>query len=46
MSAPDVIDAAAVLLGDRARHGVDLGPFTTYRVGGPAALSLDVDDRR
>ncbi len=43
MSPPDVVEAAAVLLGERARRQVDLGPFTTYRVGGPAALYLDVD---
>ncbi len=43
MSAPDVLAAAAELLGDRARRDEDLGPFTTYRVGGPAALFLEVD---
>ena len=32
------VRAAAAVLGDRARHAVLLGPFTTYRVGGPAAL--------
>lgn len=36
---PDV-EVAASLLGDRARRNVALGPLTTYRVGGPAALFL------
>lgn len=31
---------AAAILGDRARRNVALGPLTTYRVGGPAALLL------
>lgn len=44
MSAPDVIEAAAALLGSRAQRGVSLGPRTTYRVGGPAALFVVVDD--
>ncbi|MGH9266297.1 MAG: UDP-N-acetylmuramate dehydrogenase [Acidimicrobiales bacterium] len=35
------VDAAAAVLGDRARRGVPLGPFTTYGVGGPAALLLE-----
>lgn len=35
------VDAAAAVLGDRARHDVPLGPFTTYGVGGPAALLLE-----
>jgi len=34
------LDAAAAVLGDRARRDVPLGPFTTYGVGGPAALLL------
>ena len=34
------IDAAARILGDRARRNVALGPFTTYGVGGPAALFM------
>src|SRR5207248_2657689 len=37
------IDRAAVLLED-ARPGVPLGPMTTYRVGGPAALFMEVTD--
>jgi UDP-N-acetylmuramate dehydrogenase len=35
------IAAAAAVLGDRARRHVPLGPFTTYGVGGPAALLLE-----
>lgn len=37
-SDPAALDVAARLLGDRARRDVPLGPLTTYRVGGPAAL--------
>ncbi len=37
----DAISAAAAVLGGRARRDVPLGPFTTYRVGGPAALLLE-----
>lgn len=39
--------SAAALLGDRARRDVPLGPLTTYRVGGRAALLVEargVDD--
>jgi UDP-N-acetylmuramate dehydrogenase len=32
---------AAEVLGDLARHDVPLGPLTTYRVGGPAALLVE-----
>jgi UDP-N-acetylmuramate dehydrogenase len=42
-------DEAARLLGDRARRDVPLGPLTTYRVGGAAALLVEVagdDDLR
>ena len=35
------VAAAAAVLGDRARRDVPLGPFTTYGVGGPAALLLE-----
>jgi UDP-N-acetylmuramate dehydrogenase len=35
------VEAAAAVLGDRARRDVPLGPFTTYGVGGPAALLLE-----
>jgi UDP-N-acetylmuramate dehydrogenase len=38
------VDAAAAVLGDRARRDVPLGPFTTYGVGGPAALLLENAD--
>jgi UDP-N-acetylmuramate dehydrogenase len=35
------VEAAAALLGERAQRGVPLGPLTTYRVGGPAALLVE-----
>ena len=38
----DRVAAAARLLGARARPGVPLGPLTTYRVGGPAALLVEL----
>ncbi|HUQ62903.1 MAG TPA: UDP-N-acetylmuramate dehydrogenase [Acidimicrobiales bacterium] len=38
------VDAVAKVLGPRARSNVALGPFTTYRVGGPAALLLEARD--
>jgi UDP-N-acetylmuramate dehydrogenase len=44
MSTADVIDAAAGLLGDLVQRDVAIGPRTTYRVGGPAALFVDVQD--
>ncbi len=34
----DAVDAAVALLGARAERDVPLGPLTTFRVGGPAAL--------
>jgi UDP-N-acetylmuramate dehydrogenase len=37
------VEAAARLLGARARRDVPLGPLTTYRVGGPGALLVEVD---
>src|SRR4051812_13885247 len=37
----DPVAAAAALLGDRVRCNVALGPLTTYRVGGPAALFME-----
>lgn len=40
----DPLDAAARILGPAARRGVPLGPLTTYRVGGPAALFLEARD--
>ncbi|HVC15641.1 MAG TPA: UDP-N-acetylmuramate dehydrogenase [Acidimicrobiales bacterium] len=38
------LDALAAALGPRARRGAPLGVRTTYRVGGPAGLLVDVDD--
>jgi UDP-N-acetylmuramate dehydrogenase len=41
------VDVAAAVLGPRGRRDVPIGPLTTYRVGGPAALLLEaagVDD--
>lgn len=38
------VDEAAAMLGDRCRRDVALGSLTTYRVGGPAALFLEVED--
>jgi len=37
----DALARAAARLGARVRHGVELGPLTTYRVGGAAALFLE-----
>jgi len=39
------LEVAAGVLGTRARRHVALGPLTTYRVGGPAALLVEVGDR-
>jgi UDP-N-acetylmuramate dehydrogenase len=44
VSTPAVVEEAARLLGDRAERDVPLGPLTTYRVGGPAALFVSIDD--
>lgn len=41
------IDEAAAVLGERGRRDAPLGPLTTYRVGGPAALLVEahgIDD--
>ena len=38
------IDAAAEILGARADREVSLAPFSTYRVGGPAALAMVAED--
>jgi UDP-N-acetylmuramate dehydrogenase len=38
------LGAVVERMGDRARRDVPLGPLTTYRVGGPAAVFVDVDD--
>ena len=37
------IDGAALTLGSLARRDVPLGPLTTYRVGGPAALMVHAE---
>jgi UDP-N-acetylmuramate dehydrogenase len=42
--AGEAVEAAAELLGPIARTDVPLGPLTTYRVGGRAALFVDVID--
>lgn len=41
---PTQIEVAAAMLGDRARRDEPLGPYSTYRVGGPAALFMEPDD--
>lgn len=38
---PSPVDRAADVLGTLARRDVPLGPLTTYRVGGPAALFVE-----
>jgi UDP-N-acetylmuramate dehydrogenase len=37
------VDAAAAVLGPRAQRNVPVGPLTTYRVGGAAALFFCVE---
>jgi UDP-N-acetylmuramate dehydrogenase len=37
------VEAAARLLGERARRDVPVGPLTTYRVGGAAALLTEIN---
>ncbi|MBI2708292.1 MAG: UDP-N-acetylmuramate dehydrogenase [Actinobacteria bacterium] len=39
-----VLEAVAHEMGDCARRDVPLGPLTTYRVGGPAALLVEAAD--
>jgi len=39
----EAIEATAVVLGERVRRQYPLGPLTTYRVGGPAALFFRVE---
>jgi UDP-N-acetylmuramate dehydrogenase len=41
----DAIERAAAMLGDLAQRDVPLGPMTTYRVGGSAALFVRVTHR-
>jgi UDP-N-acetylmuramate dehydrogenase len=43
-SSPDVIADAARRLGSLATSDVPIGPLTTYRVGGPAALFVRIED--
>lgn len=38
------VETAAGILGDRATRAEPIAPFSTYRVGGSAALFLQVDD--
>lgn len=45
MAFEDQVGAALSVLGGRGRAGVALGPLTTYRVGGPAAVFLQVHGR-
>jgi len=40
----DALERAASVLGERARRRVPIGPLTSYRVGGPAALFVEVAD--
>lgn len=40
----DPLDRVADALGRAGRRQVPLGPFTTYRVGGPAAVLVEVAD--
>ena len=40
-AASAAVDVAGEVLGDRARRDHPLGPLTTYRVGGPAALYVE-----
>ncbi len=42
MTSVAAVDEAARLLGSRASRGVALGPLTTYRVGGEAAVFVTV----
>src|SRR4051794_2985692 len=44
MTLSEQLEGAAHKLGSRARRDVALGPLTTYRVGGPAALLVDIED--
>jgi len=40
----DAVEQAAARLGPRAQRDVSLAGYTTYRVGGPAALLVTVED--
>ncbi len=41
-AASEAVRAAAAVLGDLAQFDVPIGPLTTYRVGGPAALFVQI----
>jgi UDP-N-acetylmuramate dehydrogenase len=43
-TAVEAVEAASAELGDLARADVPLGPLTTYRVGGAAALFVDLTE--
>ena len=40
------VEAALAVLGERAQRNVALGPLTTYRVGGPAAVLVEAATER
>jgi UDP-N-acetylmuramate dehydrogenase len=42
----DPVDLASAVLGSRGRRNISLGPLTTYKVGGPAALFVEVADNQ
>lgn len=42
MTSDDRVEEAARLLGERVRRDVAIAPLTTYRVGGPASLLIEV----
>ena len=44
-TALDALERAAAVLGDRAVRDLPLGPLTTYRVGGAAALGVVLRER-
>jgi UDP-N-acetylmuramate dehydrogenase len=44
VTSTDALEIAAEVLGPRGRRDEPIGPLTTYRVGGRAALFLDVQD--
>ena len=43
MIAPAAVDRAADILGTLGERDAPLGPLTTYRVGGPAAVLARVE---
>ncbi|MBV8387929.1 MAG: UDP-N-acetylmuramate dehydrogenase [Acidimicrobiia bacterium] len=44
MTATEAVEAAARLLGTKAKSDVPVGPLTTYRVGGRASLLVEIND--